>query len=71
MMEYLAAFADVSLVLVLNLLLLSEMAVEQILLQRPSAALLSQQSLRLTVVLFELHGSHKIHSFNTQMCKNN
>lgn len=54
--DYLIAFGYVSFVLLLDVLLLTEMAVEQILLERPSTALLSQQSLGLTMVLFKLGG---------------
>lgn len=56
--DYLIAFAYVSLVVGLYLLLLSKMVAEQILLQSPGTALLSQQSLGLTVVLFKLGGVH-------------
>ena len=40
--------------MLLDVLLFTEVAVEQILLECPSAALLSKQSLGLTVVLFKL-----------------
>lgn len=43
------------------------MTVEQILLQRPSIALLSQKPLGLTVVLFKLGGGHITHACNNYM----
>lgn len=54
--DYLIALAYISFVLLLDLLLLTEMAVEQILLQCPCTALLSQQPLGLTKVVFKLGG---------------
>lgn len=51
---HLVAHADGPLVLLFHLLLLPQVAVEQVLLQRASATLLHQQPLRLTQILLQL-----------------
>lgn len=58
--NYLIAFADIFLVLLFSLLLFTETVVEEILLLNTSTALLSQQFLDLTIVLFKL--VYRIHT---------